>query len=428
MKALSPHAVSDPQVAIRLLDCILHIADTMNSTELPSSKKMNSILAIVLDYMGAERGSIMVLERRKLVVCAATRPEIIGNKQPLDADLVASWVARQGEPLFIEDISKDKRFPMRDGTYKKNSIDPDTVNDGSFSWTLPATVSFGARVRLTVSDKAGNRDLLKQDAQLLLHFSSIIIWGLVLEDLQAKLTKQRATLRKRNKELQRQQELRSQLSSMLIHDLKTPLAEVVANLDILSYSITDDTKEFLEGAQIGCDRAIRMVSNLVSVDKISDGELQLLEEDVDPHKLLAEALSAIKAIARLKDISIVHNEDPDIDLPVIRLDRTLILRVFQNILANAVSYSSPNTTITAGIRLHESHIIFMLMDEGPGIPADMSETIFDKYARLSNKHDALVGTGMGLHFCRLAVELHNGRIWVEGQEGQGSCFFIELPL
>ncbi len=417
MKALSPHAVSDPQVAIRLLDCILHIADTMNSTELPSSKKMNSILASVLDYMGAERGSIMVLERRKLVVCAATIPEIIGYKQPLDADLVASWVAREGEPLFIEDISKDKRFPMRDGTYKKNSL-----------LCVPIFHKDKVAGTINVSDKAGNRDLLKQDAQLLLHFSSIIIWGLVLEDLQAKLTKQRATLRKRNKELQRQQELRSQLSSMLIHDLKTPLAEVVANLDILSYSITDDTKEFLEGAQIGCDRAIRMVSNLVSVDKISDGELQLLEEDVDPHKLLAEALSAIKAIASLKDISIVHNEDPDLDLPVIRLDRTLILRVFQNILANAVSYSSPNTTITAGIRLHESHIIFMLMDEGPGIPADMSETIFDKYARLSNKHDALVGTGMGLHFCRLAVELHKGRIWVEGQEGQGSCFFVELPL
>ncbi|MEN8257533.1 MAG: ATP-binding protein [Thermodesulfobacteriota bacterium] len=418
MKASNPHAVSDPQVAIRLLDCILHIADTMNGTELPSAKKMNKILTIVLDYMGAERGSIMVLERRKLVVCAATRPEIIGHTQPLDADLVASWVARQGEPLFIEDISKDKRFPMRGGaTYKKNSL-----------LCVPIFHKDKVAGTINVSDKAGNRDLLKQDGQLLLHFSSIIIWGLVLEDLQAKLTRQRAKLRTRNKELQRQQELRSQLSSMLIHDLKTPLAEVVANLDILSYSITDDTKEFLEGAQIGCDRAIRMVSNLVSVDKISDGELQLLEEDVKPHDLLSEALSSIKAIARLKDIGIVHNEDPEIDLPVLRIDRTLLLRVFQNILANAVSYSSPQTTITAGIRLHESHVIFMLVDEGPGIPAEMSETIFDKYARLSNKHDALVGTGMGLHFCRLAVELHQGRIWVEGREGQGSCFFVELPL
>ncbi len=418
MKALSPHAVSDPETAIRLLDTILLIADTMNSNEPQSQTKMDKILSIVLDYLGAEQGSIMVLERCKLVVCAATRAEIIGMKQPLAADMVASWVARQGEPLFIEDISKDKRFPMRGGgTYKKNSL-----------LCVPIFHKNKVAGTINVTDKAGNRHLLKQDVQLLLHFSSIIIWGLVLEDLQNKLTKQRSTLRKRNKELQRQQELRSQLSSMLIHDLKTPLAEVVANLDILSYTITGDNKEFLEGAQIGCDLAVRMVSNLVSIDKISDGKQQLLRENVNPHELLTEALSSIQAIARLKDITIVHNQEAGVDLPELRIDRTLILRVFQNILANAVSYSSADTKITAGIRPGDDHVLFMFIDEGPGIPSTMSEAIFDKYARLSSQHDALVGTGMGLHFCRLAVELHNGRIWVEGSEGQGSCFFVELPL
>lgn len=418
MKSLSPHAVSDPQVAIRLLDCILKIADTMNGSKPDSQSKMDKILALILDYLGAEQGSIMVLERRNLVVCAATRHEIIGKKQPLEADLVASWVAREGEPLFIEDISKDTRFPMRSGgAYKKNSL-----------LCVPIFHKKKVAGTINVSDKAGNRDLLKQDVQLLLHFSSIIIWGLVLEDLQNKLSKQRSTLRKRNKELQHQQELRSQLSSMLIHDLKTPMAEVVANLDILSYSIADDTKEFLEGAQIGCDQAVRMMSNLVSVDKIADGQQQLLEEDVKPTDLLVEALSSIRAIANLKDITIVHKKNQQVELPVLRLDRTLILRVFQNILANAVSYSSSHTKITAGIQLDNNHIVFMFVDEGPGIPPEMGETIFDKYARLSTQQNALVGTGMGLHFCRLAVELHQGRIWVEGSEGQGSCFFVELPL
>lgn len=417
MKSLTPPAVTDPEVAIRLLDCILQIADTMNGTERPSGRKMNKILVLILNYLGAEQGSIMVLERRNLVVRAATRTSIIGKKQPIEADLVASWVAREGQPLFIEDISKDHRFPMRGGAYKKNSL-----------LCVPIFHQNKVAGTINVSDKAGNRDLLKQDVHLLLHFSSIIIWGLVLEDLQGKLSKQRATLRKRNQELQRQQELRSRLSSMLIHDLKTPLAEVIANLDILSYSITDDHKELLEGAQIGCDQAVRMVSNLVSVDKITDGKQQLLLEDVKPVELLDEALSSIRAIAELKNIAINHNDDGGSDLPTLRLDRTLILRVFQNILANAVSYSSPKTAITAGIRRDADHIVFMLIDEGPGIPPEMSETIFDKYARLSSHQDSLVGTGMGLHFCRLAVELHQGRIWVEGREGQGSCFFVELPL
>lgn len=406
----------EPSQAPRLLQSLFAVADVMNAKKLTFHSKMDRLLKVVLDFLGVEQGSLMVLEGKKLVVHAATRKEIIGHKQNLTDESVACWVVRTGKPLFITDISKDGRFSQRKGIYKKDSL-------------LSAPVIHKDQVIgvINATDKTGTRDLLKEDISHLLHLSSFILWTFIQQDLHRKITQQRNTLRKRNQELRRQEELRAHLSRMLIHDLKTPLSEVVANLDILSYSITGEEKEFLESAQMGCDRAVRMVANLVTTDKIAEGKLQLLYEETDCLELLKEALSSIKGLARIKGITLV--QEPESDSPLLTVDRTLILRVLQNLLTNSLSYSAPDSSITTGYKMSGSKSIeFYVRDQGPGIPPEQQETIFDKYARVSRKQDALVGTGLGLHFCKLAVELHNGKIGVESKEGRGSRFFFTLPI
>lgn len=404
------------ETAPQLLDCILHITDTLNQANLSSKKRMQKILVIVLEYLKAEQGSIMILERRQLIVHASSRPDIIGKKQSIDSDSISAWVAREGEPLFIEDIDKDPRFAKKDSRgYKKDAL-----------LCVPIFHQNKVAGVINVSDKTGKRELLRQDGQILLYFSSILLWNIILDDLQTTLKKQRATLRKRNSELKKQETLRSHLSSMLIHDLKSPLAEVVASLDILSYSATEENKEFIEAAQIGCDRAIRMISNLVTIDKIADDKQQLLREEVYPDQLVQEAMTSITNLARLKGIETVFTCEACPIHPV-NIDRNLMLRVFQNILANAVSYSPPGSKITVAVSLTKKQVRFVFADQGAGIPNEMRDVIFDKYARVSEAEDLLMGTGLGLHFCQLAVKLHGGQIWVEGSEGEGSYFFIELP-
>jgi signal transduction histidine kinase len=137
-------------------------------------------------------------------------------------------------------------------------------------------------------------------------------------------------------------------------------------------------------------------------------------------------MSSIKSLAKLKNIETVATCENSPIHPL-TIDRNLILRVFQNILSNAVSYSPSGSKITAGISITATSIRFMFADQGAGIPDNMRDIIFDKYARISEAEDILMGTGLGLHFCQLAVELHGGQIWVEGTAGEGSCFFIELP-
>lgn len=408
-------------MANRLLESFSKIAAVINAKQLDYNTRMGRILEVILEYLGVEQGSIMVLERKKyLVVRAASNSRIIGLEQSIqEGNSVASWVAKHQEPLFIPDICKDKRFggQCQKDRYKKNSL-------------LSVPILHKGKVLgvINVTDKIGDRDLLKDDITRLFDFSSVILSLLVQENLQIELKKQQKTLRRRNQELRRQEALRSELSRMLIHDLKGPLSEVVANLDILSYSIADDNRDFLEAAQMGCDRAVRMVSNLVTIGKVEDGKLKPIMEVVDPMPMLAESQSSIKGMAKIKNVELILEKEEE--LPQIKLDRTLILRVMQNLLTNALGYSPAGTTIRFGCRQVEGkkQLEFYVQDEGHGIAKGRQMEIFEKYARISDKQDALIGTGLGLYFCRLAVELHRGRIGVESEIDKGSRFFFTLPL
>jgi len=412
--------------ANRLLDSFSRIAEAINTPHLTFTRRSQTILRIILDYLGVEHGSIMMREgRNALVVRAASRTELVGCRQKLDSGSVAAWVAKHKEPLYLPDIDKDPRFARRrnnsqgGGQYRKNAL-------------LSVPIIYKNKVTgiINVTDKLGDQDLGRQDIGRLLEFGSVIISLLVQQGLQEQVRQQRNTLRQRNQELQRQEQLRADLSRMLIHDLKGPLSEVVANLDILSYSIPDELREFLESAQIGCDKAARMLNNLITIDKIEEGGLKPIREQVHPESLVAEALSGIKGTAKIREIAI-HQKLPPEPLPPIRLDRVLILRVMQNILTNAVGYSPPHTGIEFGCRLWPDNprmMEFYVQDQGPGIPASKHQAIFEKYSRISDKQDGLVGTGLGLYFCKLAVDLHGGEIGLESTLGQGSRFFFRLPL
>lgn len=318
----------------------------------------------------------------------------------------------------MPDIAKDRRFTGRGGdNYRQNAL-----------LSAPILHKGHAIGVINVTDKAGHYELLKEDTSCLLDFSSLLLWLVVQQDLNKELKKQRNTLRKRNQELRRQEQLRAELTTTLIHDLKGPLAEVVANLDILSYSISDENREFLEAAQIGCDRAVRMATNLVSVDKIEDGKIKLIQEEVAPLSLLEESISSVKGVAKIKGVELVL-EPPRQPAPHLWIDRVMILRVLQNLLTNGLGYSEAGTTITVGCQQvpGKKRLEIYVRDQGPGITTAQQVTIFEKYARVSPHQDTLVGTGLGLYFCRLAVELHRGRIGIESTPGAGSRFFFTLP-
>jgi len=405
----------------KLLENISRLLQVINRKGLKFEKRLDEILHIILDYLDASQGSIMMVRKDKLEVVAATRSELVGITQPLTEESIAAVAVSTGEPVYVADITKDKRFaPRKRGgaAYKKNSL-----------LSVPIRQENGKTLAvINVNDKTGDSDLNQEDISYLLDFSSLLIAGLAQQDLQERLRRKKNILKQRNQELKRQEKMRDELYRMLIHDLKAPLAEVVANLDILSYSITGEAKEFLESAQISCDRTIRMISNLITINKIEDGKLTPFKEEVEPELLITEAHSAIKGLASIRKIGVEIEVEKD--LPTIYLDRILILRVLQNLLTNALGYSDPDTVITIGCRQvpGKKKLEFFVRDQGPGLSESRKKKIFDKYSRLSDKQDALVGTGLGLYFCKIAVEIHRGQIDIDTAPGKGCRFFFRLPL
>ncbi|HET98677.1 MAG TPA: GAF domain-containing protein [Desulfurivibrio alkaliphilus] len=414
--------IGELEQANLLLESFSRIAETINAPRLSFERRIQRVLEIILDYLGAEHGSIMMREGRsnRLAVRAASRRELIGCRQSLDTDSVASWVARHREPLYVPDIENDPRFAPRatGGQYRKNSL-------------LSAPIIHRDKVVgiINVTDKIGEHDLLQEDIGRLLEFGSVILALLVQQDLQQQIQRQRNILRQRNRELQRQQRMRAELSRLLVHDLKGPLSEVVANLDIISYSLDGEPGEFLKSAQVACNKAVRMVGNLGTIDKIEDGGFKLIHEQADPAMLVKESLSDIKGMAAIRGISlklILPPSSPE----VIRVDRVLILRVLQNLLVNALGHSPAGTEISFGYQLDQErkNLEFFVQDQGPGIPPEKLPTIFEKYGRISARQDALVGSGLGLYFAKLAVELHGGTIGVNSRPDQGSRFYFLLPV
>ncbi len=412
----SPLAIKDLGTANRLLESFFQIVQATTAPRMTFEGRLDHALQAILVHLGVEQGSIMLLENKKLVVKAASRKELINCRQSLSGDSVAVWVAKNKKPLFIADITNDKRFNKRADTYKKDAL-------------ISAPIMQNSRLAgvINVSDKSGQTNFLQDDISFLLDFSALIFSIIIQGNLAEKIKNQRNTLRKRNRELKRQEDLRSNLSRMLIHDLKGPLSEVMANLDIMSYSISEENKEFVEAAQTGCDKAVRMAENLATIGKMEDGKLKLIKQEISPDQLLKEALSSAKGLAALKKVKLVL--EPPENPPILNIDRGLILRVLQNLLMNALSFSKHGTNIIMGCEslVEKKQLRFYVIDQGPGIPKEERLTIFEKYARLQDRQNYRTGTGLGLYFCKLAIEKHRGSISVENMPKGGSCFVFFLP-
>jgi signal transduction histidine kinase len=142
--------------------------------------------------------------------------------------------------------------------------------------------------------------------------------------------------------------------------------------------------------------------------------------------IIAEAVEEIHPVAEAKG-QVLHFSLAPADLPMLEIDVDMIRRVLINLLENAVKYTRSGGQITLAASRRQSQVCVSVSDTGPGIPPRDQQRIFDKFARLHQEGYAK-GLGLGLAFCRLAVEAHGGRIWVESEVGQGATFSFTLPV
>ncbi len=224
--------------------------------------------------------------------------------------------------------------------------------------------------------------------------------------------------------------LREDLTSMIYHDLRSPLANVVSSLDVLSSMLPDSTegniRSLLNIATRSTERIQRLTNSLLDINRLETGQPAVNRQPTPPGVLVMDALDAIRPLALNKDIEIELSV-PD-DLPDAGVDPDMIRRVLINLYENAVKFSPVNRKIWIGVQAEDAQMVqFWVKDSGSGIPVTERQRIFDKFTRLHPK-DGPRGLGLGLAYCRLAVEGHGGRIWVESGSENGSIFRFTVPV
>jgi len=225
----------------------------------------------------------------------------------------------------------------------------------------------------------------------------------------------------RLQELERQ---RDDMRNMIVHDLRTPLTALMIGIEMLE---TDSTlsatqQEIIAIAAGGGRTLLGMINDLLDVEKMESGSTELQYDEIHAAPLVARALEQVTLLAEESRTALVA--EVAADLPPFSGDSKKLTRTLVNLIGNAIKFTGAGT-VTVTAHQHDPQTIrFAVRDTGQGIPAESFGRIFEKFGQLDTKR---VGTGLGLAFCKLAVEAHGGRILVESTPGTGSTFSFTIP-
>lgn len=228
--------------------------------------------------------------------------------------------------------------------------------------------------------------------------------------------------------------LREDMMHMLVHDLRSPLTVLESSLGLIEDSVARGAHEHLDElmamAHRNTGRMLDLVNHLLDIGKLESGQLPIHPEPVEVRSLMEETAERLAPLAEEAQIEVeVAVEE---GLPTLEVDPDLIGRVLSNLLDNALKFTPDEGYVRMWARFDPSIdpqcLLLGVTDNGPGIPPEARSRLFRKFQQSISTQGRRMGTGLGLPFCKLAVEAHGGRIWVESEVGKGSTFMMILPL
>ncbi len=221
---------------------------------------------------------------------------------------------------------------------------------------------------------------------------------------------------------------REEFVAIVSHDLRNPIGAILSASNIIMDDpsvdgIGDDAKRCLQMIRRNADTALRLISDILDMERIVEGKLHL---QLAPHKtsvLVSEAIESCAHVAAAKKITL--NSKFTMDDSFINCDRDRIAQILSNLIGNALKFTPEGGSITVATEESSVEIKVSISDTGPGIPENQKNHIFERFAQIGNKNRT--GLGLGLYISKTLVESHGGKIWVTSAVGKGSTFYFTLP-
>ena len=232
-------------------------------------------------------------------------------------------------------------------------------------------------------------------------------------------------------QLQTLENQRDDLTHMIVHDLRTPLTSLLSGLQTVALigNLNTGQQEFMNMAESGGRTLLRMINDLLDISKMESGSFRLETQEVRAGNLMADASAQVSLLLQENGLTLVREIGDD--LPALWADEDKLVRVLTNLLGNAIKFTPEGGTVTLSARWSpaESAVVFAVRDSGRGIPQEAFARIFEKFGQAEmGRAQRRQSTGLGLTFCKMIVEMHGGRIWVESEMGQGSVFLFTIPV
>lgn len=225
-------------------------------------------------------------------------------------------------------------------------------------------------------------------------------------------------------------ETKSKFATLVSHELRSPLAVIKESLDILleglAGDVNEEQKDILATAKTSTDRLGRLIKSVLDFKKLEAGKLEFDLRETDVREVVTEVVDAMRVLSKGKGLDL--RTELEEGLPKIKCDKDRIIQVLMNLVSNAIA-NTGSGDITIAVQQEENVVHFRVQDHGRGVPADSLHKLFVPFEKVTDPQDQRVGTtGLGLAISKELILAHNGKIWAESKEGQGSTFHFTVPF
>ncbi|HRG25993.1 MAG TPA: ATP-binding protein [Chitinophagaceae bacterium] len=338
--------------------------------------------------------------------------------------LLANFLGKERAEKIISSYAARHKISM-----ESKKADPRLV---TFSEKVLSGVIGSASARIMVSSVTKEEELkINEVMHILRESQQMIELNKELRRKSGELQKATEQLTQVNAQLKDMDEVKDEFLYTVTHELRTPLTSIRAMAELVHDNDDmeeEQRQEFLSGIIKETERLSHLITQVLNLERYESGRQQLNLTPVLLNTLISDSIRSVTGMAMEKKITI-EKQIPD-SMFLIRCDADLIQQVMNNLLSNAIKFAAEKTGhVKVGLFSHEDELQIWVEDNGKGINRELHELIFDKFFQARNQTlKKPQGSGLGLAISKKIIEMHQGKIWVESEEGKGSRFIFTLPI